>query len=354
MLWVLRLGRKQLAHMGQSQLEARLRQSVRGAPVRGAYRAHPVERRPAVADDAGFGLLFVLLVVGVMALIGASFALAVRAHVREAASAAETARAEALADAGVNLAILELVSLRVDRTARRRIAMDGTGFACRIGESGPLLIEVEDEGGKVDLNAAEPGLLRALLIGVGVAEPEASVLAERIADFRNGDRDQRAGGAEAPRYAAAGLAHGPKDAPFDATEELEQVLGLPPDVARAVQPWVTVHSGLVGIDPATAPLALLAALEKGSPSSEAVLLARRGLEGRRGEMAVSPRMLTRSDQKAFTIRSTARTTAGAWFVREAVVELGVGRGRGFAIKRWRRGTRGVPAERQDPLPECLG
>ena len=58
------------------------------------------------ARERGFILIVVISALGVLALVAASFAQITSSHVRTAASAVQSAGAEALADAGVQLAIL--------------------------------------------------------------------------------------------------------------------------------------------------------------------------------------------------------------------------------------------------------
>src|SRR3546814_14962008 len=88
-------------------------------------------------------------------------------------------------------------------------------------------IEVVDESGKVDLNAADVGLLARLFTVVGVDQATAGDIAAAIAAWRDAaDLTQPPGGAEDPAYASAGLAWGAPDAPFAPPAEAEQVLGL--------------------------------------------------------------------------------------------------------------------------------
>src|SRR3546814_5679352 len=71
-------------------------------------------------------------------------------------------------------------------------------------------IEVVDESGKVDLNAADVGLLARLFTVVGVDQATAGDIAAAIADWRDADDlTQPQGGAEDPAYARAeiGRAH---------------------------------------------------------------------------------------------------------------------------------------------------
>ena len=102
-----------------------------------------------------------------------------------------------------------------------------------------------DESGKFDLNAAEPASLSALMRVLGTDPAQADAVAAAIVDWRDGDDlTQPQGGAEDPQYAAAGLAWGAKDAPFETVAEVEQVLGMTPALYAALAPHLTIHSGL--------------------------------------------------------------------------------------------------------------
>ena len=83
---------------------------------------------------------------------------------------------------------------------------------------------------------------------------------DAIADFRDKDDLERLNGAEDSAYSAAGRDYGPKNARFETVDELRRVLGVTPDIYRPLAPLVTVHSGRRGINPVTAPHALLLAL----------------------------------------------------------------------------------------------
>ena len=84
----------------------------------------------------------------------------------------------------------------------------------------------------------------------------AQSLAAATADFRDKDSVPRTLGAEAAEYRAVGLAWGPKNAPFEAVEELQQVLGVTKEIYDRVGPYLTVYSVGGAINPtvATAPM----------------------------------------------------------------------------------------------------
>jgi hypothetical protein len=127
----------------------------------------------------------------------------------------------------------------------------------------------QDAGGLLDVNAADPAHLAALMIAAGLSAEIATTLADRIADWRDEDHLRRIHGAEARDYAEAGH-EGPANRPFIAETEIANVLGIDPDLATCLAPWLTTYSGSAPIDPGAAPQALRAALGlEAAPRQEA-------------------------------------------------------------------------------------
>jgi general secretion pathway protein K len=309
-------------------------------------------------SQRGFVLLVVLSVLGLLAVVAASFAQVARTHMKLAAVASEGAKAEALADAGVHIVILDLVAARGAESAGRRFALDGSPLACSIGDEGAVLtLSVRDEAGKVDLNIATPALLRALVLGVGLSGREAAV--DAILDYRDQDDDRRINGAERPEYLAAGRPHGPRNGPFLAVEELSSVLGVTQADADRLRPFVTIHSGLPAVDPSVASEALIEVLARGlqeaGPSLGEGGLGASDLAGT-GERGAQlpPQLRTASTRRAFAVRAEARTATGAVFVREAIVEFVAPGSPAFALRRWYRGSAASAGPSGDAaaLPRC--
>jgi general secretion pathway protein K len=291
-------------------------------------------------NERGFALVMVLIVIALLALIASAFSWSIRSHVRLTANIAASAEAEALADGGVELAILDLLAVREDRLRQRRFPIDGAPVSCLAPGGGVLAIMAGDEAGKVDLNAAGEPLLAALISGTGTNRTIAERIAAAIADFRDADDTTRDGGAERKEYVASGRASGPKNAPFAVTEELGQVLGVTPELAAALRPHVTVHSGLTGVDPSAMTRDLGQLLAAGSGQSG-------GLSG-----SLPPAFIASTTRRAFSIKVDAVAPNGARFVRDALVEL-VGTRDNHVLRRWSR-DRDVGALRPLPggLPPC--
>lgn len=308
------------------------------------------EGRPR--DEAGFVLLLVVSAIGVLALVAAGFAHMARTQVRTVASASESARAEALADAGVHIAVLDLLQAQTDQDHPRRFAIDGTPVSCAFPGDGQLTISVQDEAGKVDFNSAGEALIRALAAGLGLRDPRA--VADAILDYRDPDDEMRPAGGERNEYRAAGRPQGPRNAPFTALEELQQVLGLTAEDAVRLERFATLYSGQNSIDPDAASPELLRALVDGH--TQAGFLHSGGAGGSTLTPAgpLPSNFLYRSARRYFTVRGEAHSPAGAAFVREAIVELGRERGgQSYSFRRWRRGVLHHGLSMQgDNLPPC--
>jgi len=312
------------------------------------------------ARDRGFILIVVISALGILALVAASFAQMTSSHVRTAASAVQSAGAEALADAGVQLAILDLVASQPAGAPRQRFARDGAARACEADGGGVLVISVQDEAGKVDVNSGNERLLRALFSALGIP---VSAAVDALLDFRDADDNPRPHGAEQADYAAAGRSQGPKNAPLSVVDELEQVLGLSAaDVAR-LRPHVTVYSGQSALAPSVASARLVALLSRPSasiPSEDTSatkqLATKEDDAGSESLLRQLPReFVGGSGGRYFSVRSEAHA-GRALFVREAIVELATSRARPYVLHRWHRGSVRVdgpaPGSEGEALPRC--
>lgn len=262
-------------------------------------------------DQSGIALVAVLWGVLLLSALAIAFSLEARTETRLAKNFFESAEAEAAADAGVYWAVGEL--LRPPET--RQIVADGAIY--ELGFAGSRLhIAVRDEAGKVDLNAAPAALIAAAMAAAGADIRTAQRIAENIVERRNGvARRQPRGAARRDRGSLEALRGGS----FRLVEELRAVQGVTPALYEAAAPFLTVYSGMGGVDPSIAPLALLRALS--------------GLEARDGEIesrasagrppgaAAADRLLKRTSAAVHMIEASATTAAGARFTRRAIVQL---------------------------------
>jgi general secretion pathway protein K len=284
----------------------------------------------------GIALISVLWIAGLLAVMAGSFVSASRTEARLARNQLENAKAQALADAGVQRAALGLLALDPERVWRA----DGRVYGFALGE-GEVQITIRDEDGKIDLNEGPLELLAGLFTALDLEPEAAQALAQRIGDFRDPDHDALPQGAEDPAYLAVGRGDGAADRPFVNEAELVRVLGVTEDVYRRIRPHVTVHAGVDGVDPTRATRAVLEALPGMTPAIVERLMAP-DLDDPLAAID-DDEVLEQLDlywlpsrEAVFTVRAEASTPGGGRFVREAVIELDGSPERPFLVHAWRQ------------------
>jgi general secretion pathway protein K len=182
----------------------------------------------------GFALLIVLWTMGFLALLGTRIVFIGRSDTLLAANLKQSAVLEAAADGAISQ-VMFLISAARDP----HVQPDGEIREIQFGQS-RVLVRVENEGDRVNLNTASAALLRALIIQVGGTPPVAIRVAAAILDWRTEGTNPRQSGAKVPDYRAAGRGYGPPESPFQSVEELTDVLGMTPALFARLAPHLTV------------------------------------------------------------------------------------------------------------------
>jgi general secretion pathway protein K len=290
--------------------------------------------------NRGLALVSVLWVSVLLALIAASFTKVSVTEVNRVRNISESAKAEALADAGVEWALAMLVTGDADRPPRT----DGSVYRWSFGE-GKILISLVDEAGKLDLNEASEDLLTRLFTAAGASAPESRALAAAVLDYRDADDIRRPNGAEAEDYAAAGRPGLPKNGRFDVVEELRGLAGMTTALYRDIAPSVTVHSGRSELAAMPATALLREVIGEGRPSDAEAWQPLDPALDADDDWPPEPELVhqvseeTLPSEGIFTIQAEALSDGGANFAREVIVEVGLGDEEAYRIKAWRRGDR---------------
>ncbi len=309
------------------------------------------EGAATAGNDRGFVLVAVLLVALVLILVAVTFTYGVRSRVKSIAGAVDSAEAEALADAGVQLAVLDLQARRLGGNQASRFEVGGAAVVCAAPqEAGVIAIEVRDEAGKIDLNTNNEALLLALVVGLGTPIEKANLIVSRILDFRDGDSQARSDGAEAEDYAAADRAP-PKNRPFDAVEEIEQVLGITAELLLGMRQFLTVHSGVEGFDPLQAPPGLRDVIIRGAAlTSETGVASPSASMGQWEGIPLS--FVSRSEGRAISVLATGAAQGGGRFTRRAILEASRDGRADYTIRRWMQAPVSVTADYNGEKPPC--
>jgi general secretion pathway protein K len=236
-----------------------------------------------------------------------------------AARQVQSAKARALAEAGINHVILEMLAA----DSVRKLRTDGSLFDIRIGDD-VVTIAIREASGLVDLNAAKPELLDAALGACNVGESARRELVDAILDWRDGDDLRRLNGVEDDDYVAAGVAWTSRDDAFEAVDELKYLPGMSQARYDCLAPFVTVYSGRGGLNMEYAPPALVAAL-----TGEEMPAAEPGEDGR----GSGPRNGT------FHVYASASGSAATVAAIEAVVRISRASQTPFTIVDWREPPR---------------
>lgn len=276
----------------------------------------PDEREdPTKAANEGFALVAVLWLSGLIAVMAAGFAVSARINILTHAAALHSQQLEAAADG-----LTRLTAFRLAAEPAALPSEPGGRLSCRWNENTNAEVYTQDQSGLIDINAASIELIRSLVEGVGAAPELAEKIAAAVGDFRDVDNVGTDGAIEPETYPNMGF--GPKNAAFEAIEELDQIPGMTEPLYRALLPHVTIYSLQAGFDPAVMSPALRTILGF-SPSGEPPP----GLAG----------LLLVSAKRVYGIDARVMTNAGARYRRMSIVTLERHPDRPFFTNTWQRG-----------------
>lgn len=303
-----------------------------------------VPNRQSLGHQRGIAFLIVLWVIALVAVLLGSFAVIARTENLQARHLLDTTQARYAAEAGIHLAAYALRRNQPDK----RWVPDGRPYKFRFNGA-DLTIKVNDESGKIDINAADPQQLEQLFQSVGgLDQNKAQELAARVQDWRDPDDLVTVNGAEESDYKQAGLAYGPANGPFATVGELQQVLGMNYDLFRKLEPAITVYSGRGSPNPMYAPEQALMAMPGMTADMARNLIDMRhqiapgtdpGISGL--TLPDGTPLIASGGGLTYSIQSIARLPNGAKATLDVTIRLGGNNSgaRPFVIMRWHEGDR---------------
>ena len=285
----------------------------------------------------GVALVLVLWILLLVTISTGAYTLTARMDQLDAHTVLSGTPARMAAEAGLNFAVL---SLR-DPDELTRLIPDGRSYFINF-EGITVEVQVTDERGKLNVNAANEEVYIDLLTANGLDATEAELLAAAIADWVDSDEIERANGAELEAYEMAGFSVGPANRGFVMVEEMLQVMGMSWDLYSAMAPGLTVYSDSGVPDPAYAPMEALLALPDMTEEDARNFVAQRHSEESLSELelALPNGEVAKARGRGLTYSILAKATMpnGIWDQVEATIRLGGSSdGRPYRVLRWREG-----------------
>jgi general secretion pathway protein K len=300
----------------------------------------PPRRSAGRARQRGIAFVLVLWVIAMLSILLGSYSLIARTENLQSRHLFDTTQARYAAEAGLNLAVYEL---RKSDPTQRWVA-DGRPYRFAYNDA-EIEIEMTDDSGKIDINAADDATMENLFAANGVAPDQAAALAAAVHDWKDSDDLEQPSGAELPEYKAAGLSYGPKNAPFDTVSELQQVLGMNYALYSRLEPALTIYSGRSTPSAAYAPLEVLESMPGMTPELAQQILQQRqsmdptDLAGAGIQLPDGTSLVAGGGGLTYSVKSRAKLPNGASTTLDATIRMGgvSSAGRPYVILRWRDG-----------------
>jgi general secretion pathway protein K len=207
--------------------------------------------RPPIAQN-GFIVVAVLWIIGALATLAMIYA----AYVANAASSISVGD-DRLQSEALMTAALELTAFQLTAAKGETVPTHGQ-FNFR-ADRASVSAHFASESARIDLNKAPKELLAGLFGVLGADPAQAKDYAGNVLAWRTPPRSQSTDD-ETSRYRAAGLNYAPRGGPFAHVDELWLVRGLPLELVERTIPYVTVYSGIAGINALEAAPEVIAAL----------------------------------------------------------------------------------------------
>ncbi|WP_221894545.1 general secretion pathway protein GspK [Bathymodiolus japonicus methanotrophic gill symbiont] len=215
--------------------------------------------------------------------MASSFALTIQRETAITGGLKEKAQAAALAEAGINYAILMLLSNDNEQRWQANSSLYEIELA---GKRIRMLIA--DEAGKININLATNGQLQQLFDSLAIDEELADSLSDAILDWRDKNDLHRVNGAEMQQYEEAGLSYTPRNGAFKSVEEVQMVLGMTADIYKQLEGKISVYTKNKKINPVTATREVLLTLPDVNAAMVDEYLLQRVESERNGETVAQP------------------------------------------------------------------
>ncbi|SHE21355.1 general secretion pathway protein GspK [methanotrophic endosymbiont of Bathymodiolus puteoserpentis (Logatchev)] len=283
-------------------------------------------------SNKGLALIVVLWVITLLTIMASSFALTIQRESAIISGIKEKAEAQALAEAGINYAVVMLFNTNAEQQWQSTNSLYEVNYA---GKN--IRILIADESGKVNINYADKQQLLDLLNFAQVEEAQADSLSDAIIDWRDKDDLIGLNGAEEQQYKDAGLKYRPRNNLFNSVEELQMVLGMTPKIYQQIEDMISVYTKKAAINPATASRSVLLTLPDATEALVDEYMQQRAENQRNKQAVVAPDWYNSATatSNVYMIISEAMIERGSTAATMAVIRKGQAKnGLPFQILKW--------------------
>lgn len=261
-----------------------------------------------------YALVAVMWMVSALMVLVSALVYQARTEIRVVSAGRDALSAATRGDAAIQLALAAIVG--EPRAFIYQRALDVTF------EGQGIRVLVTPLNGLISLNGAPAPLLEAMFVRAAGLDPAlAGALAERIVDWRDSDLAPLPRGAEAPDYLAAGSPYRPRNGPFEAPEDLLQVLGVDLETYDKIKNLITVDGGSALTNPLAAPQEVLLVLAQGNAAvADRIATARDAGQVQVDTTSLMQEFTDQSSSSRFRLQAFVPTGDGRAIVRTQVVD----------------------------------
>ncbi len=294
-----------------------------GAQLNAERRFGPDRQRAGIVmnetamlrKQRAYALIAVLWMISALMLLVSALVYQARTELRTVTAGRDTAVAEARGDAAIQLAL-------------RTIGSDPKAFVQQrafdfVFDGESVRVVVTPLNGLIAINSASESLLAALFVhGAGLDPATAQTLAQRVIDWRDADTAALPKGAENPEYALARVPFRTRGGPFEAPEDLLQVLGVDFETYDKIKGLITVDGGSARTNPLAAPFEVLLVLAQGNAAvADRVASARDAGQIQVDTTSLMQEFIDQSSSSRFRLKAFVPVGSERLVVRAQIVDL---------------------------------
>lgn len=196
-------------------------------------------------NKKGIALLMVLWILILLWVIVGEFSYAVKLRMNIVNNVKGSTHGYYFAIAGINNALAMLLANENSKkdAVPENFLRNITSSMQSTGVTGGYSVNIENESGKININAAEADLLQVLLSGIEMDAEQATIIVDSILDWRDENNLHRTHGAEDDYYLSLDPPYECRDGEFRSPSELLLVKGITQTIFSEIEDMITLYTG---------------------------------------------------------------------------------------------------------------